>query len=276
MVRQAHDQNLVLIRPERFEAIPGQGIVATVGSQTVLVGNPKLLESRGVSVDSATQTGLGLARAGKTPMFVVIDGQVAGIVAVADTLKPNAREVVETLRHRGLDVVMLTGDNAVTAQAIAAQVGIEHFRAEVLPQHKADEVRKLQMAGRRVAVVGDGVNDAPALARADLGVAIGAGTDVAIESADIVLVGNDLWGILTAITLSQRTMRAIRQNLFWAFAYNVVLIPLAAGAFYPLWGILLNPMLAALAMASSSVSVVTNSLRLRWFAAPRLEAAEGR
>jgi Cu+-exporting ATPase len=276
MVRQAHEKKLALARPERFEAIPGQGIVATVGSQTVLVGNPKLMELREVSMNGATLTGLRLAREGKTPMYVVVDGQVAGIVAVADTLKPGAREVVQALQRRGLDVVMLTGDNAVTAEAIAAQVGIEHFRAEVLPHHKADEIRKLQAAGRRVAVVGDGVNDAPALAQADLGVAIGAGSDVAVESADIVLVGEDLWGLLTAITLSHRTMRTIRQNLFWAFAYNVVLIPLAAGALYPLSGILLNPMLAALAMASSSVSVVTNSLRLRWFAAPRFAAAEGR
>jgi Cu+-exporting ATPase len=276
MVRHAHDQNLALTRPEEFEAIPGQGIAARVGSQTVVVGNPTLLESRGVSVDGANETGERFARAGKTPIFVVVDGSVAGIVAVADTLKPYSREVVQALRRRGLDVVMLTGDNVVTAQAIAAQVGIAHFRAGVLPQDKADEVRKLRAAGRRVAVVGDGVNDAPALAEADLGIAIGAGTDIAMESAGIVLVGEDLRGILTAITLSQQTMRTIRQNLFWAFAYNVILIPLAAGALYPVFGILLNPMLAALAMASSSVTVVTNSLRLRWFAPLHMATAEGR
>jgi Cu+-exporting ATPase len=276
MVRHAHDQNLALTRPEEFEAIPGQGIVARVGSQTVVVGNPTLLGSRGVSVDGANETGERFARAGKTPIFVVVDGSVAGIVAVADTLKPYSREVVQALRRRGLDVVMLTGDNVVTAQAIAAQVGIAHFRAGVLPQDKADEVRKLRAAGRRVAVVGDGVNDAPALAEADLGIAIGAGTDIAMESAGIVLVGEDLRGILTAITLSQQTMRTIRQNLFWAFAYNVILIPLAAGALYPVFGILLNPMLAALAMASSSVTVVTNSLRLRWFAPLHMATAEGR
>jgi len=276
MVRHAHDQNLALIRPEQFEAIPGQGIVARVASQTVVVGNPTLLESRGVSVDGANETGERFARAGKTPIFVVVDGSVAGIVAVADTLKPYSREVVQVLRRRGLDVVMLTGDNVVTTQAIAAQVGIAHFRAGVLPQDKADEVRKLRAAGRRVAVVGDGVNDAPALAEADLGIAIGAGTDIAIESAGIVLVGEDLRGILTAITLSQQTMRTIRQNLFWAFAYNVILIPLAAGALYPVFGILLNPMLAALAMASSSVTVITNSLRLRWFAPLHIATGEGR
>ena len=276
IIRHAHDQNLALLRPEGFEAIPGQGIVAKVGSQRVLVGNPTLLESRRVSANGAEKTGQSLARAGKTPMYVVVDGSVAGIVAVADVIKPHSREVIQELRRRGQDVVMLTGDNVVTAQAIAAQVGIDHFRAEVLPQHKADEVRKLRAAGRRVAMVGDGVNDAPALAEADLGMAIGAGTDVAMESAAIVLVGEDLRGILTAIALSQQTMRTIRQNLFWAFAYNVVLIPLAAGALFPLFQILLNPMLAALAMASSSVTVVTNSLRLRWFAAPAIATAERR
>jgi len=265
IVRHAGEQGLDLAQPERFDAVPGRGIEAEVGGQAVLVGNPRLLLDRGVSLDGSREIRLRLANGGKTAMHVAVGGKVAGIIAVADTEKPHSKDVVQALRRMGLDVVMLTGDNAVTAKAIASQVGIDHFLAEVLPQHKADEVAKLQAIGRRVAMVGDGINDAPALAQADLGIAIGAGTDVAIESADIVLIGEDLRGILTAIALSKQTMRTIKQNLFWAFFYNVVLIPVAAGVLYPFFGILLNPMVAALAMAFSSVSVVANSLRLRFF-----------
>jgi len=264
IVRRAREQGLDLARPDRFDAVPGRGIDADVAGQRVLVGNELLLAEHAVARDGATTAGVQLAQEGKTPMYVAVEGRSAGIVAVADTLKPEAAEVVEALRRMGLDVVMLTGDNRVTAAAIAKQVGIEHFLADVLPEHKVDEVKKLQAAGRRVAMVGDGINDAPALAQADLGIAIGAGTDVAIESADIVLIGEGLGGILSALKLSRQTMRTIKQNLFWAFAYNVALIPLAAGVLYPFFQILLNPVLAALAMAFSSVTVVTNSLRLRW------------
>ena len=227
--------------------------------------NPLLLSERRISLDGAADAGAQLAKEGKTPMFVAVEGKPAGIIAVADTLKPHSREVVQALRRMGLDVVMLTGDNRITAEAIARQVGIDHFLAEVLPEHKAEEVRKLQAAGRRAAMVGDGINDAPALAEADVGVAIGTGTDVAIEAATVTLMSGDPRGLLTAFALSRATMRNIRQNLFWAFAYNVALIPLAAGALYPLLGVLLDPIIAAAAMALSSVTVVTNALRLRGF-----------
>ncbi len=251
--------------PDDFDAIPGQGIVAEVQGRRVVAGNLRLMEGQGLQVDGLAESAAALAREGKTPMYVAVDGVPAGIVAVADTLKPGAVEVVRALRRLGVEVIMLTGDNRTTAQAIAREAGIERVLAEVRPEQKAAEIRGLQEAGRTVAMVGDGINDAPALAQADVGIAIGAGTDVAIESSDVVLVGSDLRGVLTAIALSRQTVRTIRQNLFWAFIYNVVLIPVAAGVLYPFIGVLLNPVFAALAMAASSVTVVSNSLRLRLF-----------
>jgi Cu+-exporting ATPase len=209
-----------------------------------------------------------LSGEGKTPMFLAVDGRVAGIIAVADTLKENSKEAVEAFHRMGLEVVMLTGDNERTAKAIAQQIGIDRVLAEVLPETKAEEIKKLQAEGKKVGMVGDGINDAPALAQANVGIAIGTGTDVAMESSDITLIGGDLRGIVTAIALSKATIRNIKQNLFWAFAYNTILIPVAAGVLFPFFGILLNPIFAAGAMAFSSVTVVSNALRLRRFKSP--------
>ncbi|MEE9520509.1 MAG: heavy metal translocating P-type ATPase [Dehalococcoidales bacterium] len=285
IVRAASEEKLELSPVSDFSAVPGHGIEALVKGKKVLLGNLKLIKDRGLHLNGLEKEAHRLWEKGKTVMFLGIDNQLMGIIAVADTLKPGAKEAVEALHKMGAEVVMLTGDNQRTAEAIAQEVGIDRVFAEVLPEHKAQEVKKLQEGGRIVAMVGDGINDAPALAQADVGIAIGTGTDVAMEAADITLIGGDLGGIVTAISLSKRTMRTIKQNLFWAFAYNSALIPVAAGALYFVFGqagvplglrfILgeygfLNPMLAAAAMAASSVTVVSNSLRLRRFRPAKL------
>ncbi|MFH7320559.1 heavy metal translocating P-type ATPase [Desulfurivibrio sp. D14AmB] len=268
IVRAAAERGLELAEVRNFEAIPGYGLRAEVAGRQLLVGNRQLLVKEGVEVVGAWEEAImGLAVGGKTPIMVAIDRRAAGLLGVADTVKSSSAAAIRELRRLGLEVVMLTGDNRRTAEAIAAQVGIERVLAEVLPEHKAEEISKLRAEGRVVAMVGDGINDAPALAGADLGIAIGTGTDVAMEASDITLVSGDLNGVPTAIRLSRATMRMIRQNLFWAFFYNIVLIPVAAGALYPFFGIILNPMLAAAAMAFSSITVVLNTLRLRWFKA---------
>jgi Cu+-exporting ATPase len=267
MVRAAQARGMTLTEPKDFRALPGRGLEATVDGRRVLVGTPRLLRERELppaAIEELEARGADLAARGKTPMYVAVDGQAAGVLAVADTLKPHAAKVVRRLQELGLEVWMLTGDNRRTAEAIARQVGIspDKVLAEVLPEHKARKVRELQRQGKVVAMVGDGINDAPALVQADLGIAIGTGTDVAIESSDITLISGDLQGVLIAIELSRATLRNIKENLFFAFVYNVLGIPVAAGVLYPFFGIFLSPIVAAAAMALSSVSVVTNALRL--------------
>ncbi|HET9552106.1 MAG TPA: HAD-IC family P-type ATPase, partial [Anaeromyxobacteraceae bacterium] len=248
-----------------FASVTGRGARGQVGGREVLVGNAALLEEAGVAMAPLEARAAALAGEGRTTVFAAVDGALAGLVAVADRLRPTSREAVARLRRMGLEVVMLTGDGRRTADAVAREAGVERVVAGVLPEGKVAEVERLQREGRVVAMVGDGVNDAPALARADVGVAIGSGTDVAVEAADVTLMRADLRAVADAVALSRRTMRTMRENLFWAFAYNVVGIPVAAGALYPAFGLLLSPVLASAAMAMSSVSVVTNSLRLRRF-----------
>ncbi|HXX36497.1 MAG TPA: heavy metal translocating P-type ATPase [Thermodesulfobacteriota bacterium] len=268
VVKKAREENLNLLDPRDFQAIAGHGIEATVDSKRILFGNLRLMEEKSVSGNGLFDKALQLSNEGKTPMFLAVGGEVAGIIAVADTLKENSKRAVEALHQTGVEVVMLTGDNQRTAQAIADQVGVDRVLAEVLPEMKAEEIRRLQSEGKKVGMVGDGINDAPALAQADVGIAIGTGTDVAMESSDITLIGGDLRGVVTAIALSKATIRNIKQNLFWAFAYNTILIPVAAGVLFPFFGVLLNPIFAAGAMAVSSVTVVSNALRLRRFKPP--------
>ena len=263
IVQQAKAQGLTLAPVESFVALAGHGVEARLEGKAVLIGSQRLLAQRGIQSGDMLGQSEALSREGKTPLYVVVNRRVVGLIAVADTLKPRAAEDVRRLQHMGLEAVMLTGDNRHTAHAIARQAGITRVLAEVLPEDKAAEIARLQDAGAAVAMVGDGINDAPALAQATIGIALGTGTDIAIEAADITLMRGELSGVSTAIALSRRTVQVIRQNLFWAFAYNTAGIPLAAGLLYPFFGILLDPRVAALAMALSSVSVLMNSLRLR-------------
>jgi Cu+-exporting ATPase len=265
VVAAAGAREIVLSEPSGFESVTGKGVRATVDRHTILIGNPALLRAASIDSSGLEAQADRLSADGKTPLLVAVDGKPAGVIAVADTLKPESVGAVASLRALGLEVVMITGDNRRTAAAIARQVGIGRVLAEVLPDRKAAEIRRLQSEGRHVAMVGDGINDAPALAQADIGLAIGTGTDVAIESSDITLISGALTGVVTAIQLSRATMRNIRENLAFAFAYNVVGIPIAAGVLYPFLGLRLSPMIAAAAMALSSLSVVSNSNRLRSF-----------
>ncbi|MGI8829155.1 MAG: heavy metal translocating P-type ATPase [Candidatus Limnocylindria bacterium] len=265
---RARELKLDLPSATDFSAVAGMGIRAAIDGRSVAVGNRALLEADAIAIAELDTTADELAREGATPMFVAADGKLIGIIAVADTIKPESAQAVAQLEALGLEVWMLTGDNQLTAEAVARQAGIGHVLAEVQPDQKADKVRELQADGKAVAMVGDGINDAPALAQADLGIAIGTGTDVAMAASDITLIGGDLRTIVTAIALSRKTVGVIKQGLFWAFGYNIVLIPVAMGLLYPFFGILLNPVIAAAAMAMSSVSVVTNALRLRSFRVP--------
>jgi Cu+-exporting ATPase len=263
IVRHARELSLATSPVEGFQSVTGRGAVGVVDGHALVVGNEALLADWAIKVDPLRAEAERLAGEGKTPMYAAIDGALAGLLAVADPIKATSREAIDRLRKMGLHVVMLTGDNQRTAEAVARQAGIERVVAGVLPEGKVKEVRRLQQEGAVVAMVGDGINDAPALAQADIGIAMGTGTDIAMEAGDVTVMRGDLRGVAAAVALSRRTMRTMRQNLFWAFIYNVVGIPVAAGVLYPVFGILLSPILASAAMAFSSVSVVTNSLRLR-------------
>ncbi|MCF0149617.1 MAG: copper-translocating P-type ATPase [Clostridium sp.] len=265
IVRAAEEKNLKLKEIQDFKAIPGYGIEVRIDNNVILLGNKKLMSERKIELGDLQNKSNELAEEGKTPMFLSIGNEIKGIVAVADTVKENSKKAIEAIHNMGIKVAMITGDNEKTAKAIAKEVGIDIVLAEVLPEDKANEVKKLQSGNKKVAMVGDGINDAPALVQADVGIAIGSGTDVAMESADIVLMRSDLLDVIKAIQLSRATIRNIKQNLFWAFAYNVLGIPVAMGVLHIFGGPLLNPMIAAGAMSLSSVSVLLNALRLRNF-----------
>jgi Cu+-exporting ATPase len=243
---------------------------AEVAGKAVVMGNEALMRSKGIPLDKVLAAVNAITEQGGTAVIVAIDGSATGVIGVADEVRPESRPAVEAMHRMGIEVVMLTGDNERTAKAVAREVGIDQVRADVLPSDKADEVKKLRSSGKLVAMVGDGINDAPALAEADIGIAVGTGTDIAIEASDITLLRGDLRKVVTAIALSRATIRTVKQNLFWAFIYNVIGIPLAAGVLYPVTGWLLSPVIASAAMSLSSVSVLTNSLRLRSFRGPSI------
>jgi Cu+-exporting ATPase len=271
IVKKAAEKGITVEEPEFFNAIPGQGVEVKYNGAHVLMGNRKLMETNNIDIAKIEKQMEMLEEDGKTAMLMAVNGKPAGLIAVADTLKENSADAVKTLRQMGLEVIMITGDNERTANAIARQASVSRVLAEVLPGEKANEIKRLQAEGKVVAMVGDGINDAPALAQANIGIAVGSGTDVAMETGDIVLIKNDLRDVVVGIQLSRATMRKIRQNLFWAFFYNVALVPLAAGAFYPFLHVLFDPVWAAAAMASSSVTVVTNASLLKRFR-PKLKA----
>ena len=264
IVRAAKSENLDLPGMQNFRSITGFGVSATVEGKRILIGADRLMLREGIEPGSLSGTAAALGADGKSPLYIAFDGKLAALLAVSDPIKDGTLEAIEAMHDLGLKVAMITGDNKATAETIAARLSIDHVVAEVLPDGKVEALNVLRKDGAQIAYIGDGINDAPALASADIGIAIGTGTDIAIESADVVLMSGDLRGAVTALDISARTMRNIRQNLFWAFGYNVLLIPVAAGALYPLWGIMLSPMLAAGAMALSSIFVLANALRLRW------------
>lgn len=265
IVNGAQERQIELTDAKEFSAIPGHGVRGLIDGKEVLLGNAKLMRDRGIAIEELNANWERLASEGKTPMYIAVDGKSAGLVAVADTVKPDSKEAIKLLKGMGIEVIMLTGDNQRTADAIAREVGVDRVLAEVLPDEKAHEVQKLQLEGKKVGMVGDGINDAPALAQADVGFAIGTGTDVAIEASDVTLIKGSLIGVVTAIEISRATMTNVRQNLVGAFGYNAAGLPVAMGLLYPFFGLLLSPLIAAAAMAFSSVTVVTNSNRLRYF-----------
>ncbi len=274
IVEAAKESDLAIGCPESFEAIPDFGVSATVTGRAVAVGADRLMARLEIDTERLAGVVERLGDEGKSPLYAAIDGKLAAILAVADPIKPTTPQAIEALHRLGLKIAMITGDNRRTAEAIARRLGIDEVVAEVLPDGKVEALHRLMDNGRKLAFVGDGINDAPALAEADVGIAIGTGTDVAIESADVVLMSGELTGVPNALALSRSTLRNIRQNLFWAFAYNTSLIPVAAGVLYPAFGVLLSPMLAAAAMAFSSVFVVTNALQLKTFRPPVVAGAD--